>query len=157
MGYEKIKRPLLLPGGMEVSGGSTFTGAVTQSAAVTGALQTLSSASTGTTITNYGVTTIWQSHAGTTDQTWKLAGPIPGVAKTVFIEPGLRTVTITCTAIAADPFYGSTDTTSLVMTSDASDIGFPVRIQLMGVTSLVTGATGTKWAVLKLATGVTIS
>ena len=163
MGYEKIKRPILAPGGLQVTGGSTFTGAVNQTATVTqtGAaiipVQTLSSASTATVITNYGLTTIWQSHAGTTDQTWKLAAPVVGHDKTILIEPGLRTVTITCTAIAADPFYGSTDTTSLVMTSDASDIGFPVAIQLKGVTSLYTGATGVKWAVLELATGVTIA
>ena len=146
MGFQKIKRPILATGGMRID-----------QKTANHPVQTLSSASTATVITNYGVTTIWQSHAGTTNQTWKLAAPAEGTEKTLLIEPGLRTVTITCTAGTTDIWYGSTDTTSLVMTSDASDIGYPVCIQLRGVTSLYTGATGVKWAVLKLATGVTFS
>lgn len=162
MGYEKIKRPILAPGGLQVTGGSTFTGAVNQTGTVTqtGAavipVQTLSSASTGTVITAYGITTIWGTVDGTTNQTYKLAAPVVGYEKKIFIEPGLRTITITCTAGGTDPFYGSTDTTSLVATSDASDNEIAC-IQLAGVTSLLTGATGTKWGIVSMTTAISIT
>ena len=158
MGYEKIKRPLLLPGGMEVAGGSTFTGAVTHSAAVTGAVQTLSSVSTATAITNYGVTTIWQTTAGTTDQTWKLAAPELGVRKTIMFNPGGRTITITSTATGTDPFNGSTNTTSLVATSDADDFATMGVIDLVGVTATTgQGTSGTRWGIVHLTTAISIA
>jgi hypothetical protein len=163
MGYRKIKRPILAPNGLEVTGASTFSGVATFTAApvLSGVgldqnLQTLSSDSTGTTINSYGITTIWQTIDGTTNQTFKLAAPTAGVEKTILVEPGLRTVTITSTATGTDPFYGSTDTTSLVVTSDASDLEIAC-IRLAGVTSLQTGATGTKWAVLTMTTAISIT
>ena len=177
MGYEKIQqRRIWQPaGGLEVGGGSTFTGAVnmtntvtmsgagTQSVAqtVTAApiysgvgpisdVQTLTSGSTATVITNYGITTIWQTAAGDTDQTFKLAAPTVGVSKTISVTPGFRDVTITCTAAGTDPFYKSTDSVSIVVSSDADN----AMIELVGVTSIQTGATGEKWAVLRMSTDI---
>jgi hypothetical protein len=151
MGYEKIKRPLLTPGGLQVTGASTFTAAPTWSGVgPVQAVQTLSSASTGTVITAYGVTTIWQTVAGTTNQTFKLAAPVVGTEKTIFVTPGARTVTITCTAGGTDPFYKSTDSVSIQVSSDADN----AMIQAVGVTSLLTGATGTKWAVTYMSTAI---
>ena len=134
MGFQKIKRPVLAPRGMAVS-----------------PIQTLSSASTGTEITNYGVTTIWQSIIGTTDNSFALAAPVLGQEKTIFIQGGARKVTITCTG--TDPFYGSTDTTSIVATSSADDTKI-ATIKLVGVTSIQTLATGLKWGAIYLSTAI---
>ena len=151
MGYEKIKRPILSPGGLQVSGGSTFTGAVNFSGVgQTNTVQTLSSESTGTLITNYGITTLWQTVAGTTNQEFKLAAPTVGVEKTLFVTPGARDVTITCTAAGTDPFYKSTDSVSIVVSSDADN----AVINMIGVQSLLTGATGEKWAVTYWSTDI---
>ena len=179
MGYKKFKRPILAPAGLQMDGGSTFTGAVNISGALTisgaqtisgvqtytaaptysgvgpiSAVQTLDSGDTGTVITGYGVTTIWQTTAGTTNQTWKLAGAAAGASKTILFNAGDRTITITCTANGTDPFYKSTDTVSLVGTSDVDNFGV---IQLSGVTSIHTGATGLKWNVDYKSTAISIS
>ena len=155
MGFKKIKRPILAPGGLQVSGGSTFTGSVvTSGVGITNTVQTLTSASTATVINAYGITTMWQTTAGTTDQTWKLAGATVGAEKTILFNAGQRTITITCTANGTDPFYKSTNTSSLVGTSNVDNDGV---IELTGVTSIMTGATGIKWAVQYLSTAISIS
>jgi len=146
MGYKKIKRPVLSPGGVEV-----------YNVGVTDTVQTLSSASTATVITNYGLTTIYQTTAGSTDQTWKLAAPALGVRKSIIFAPGARTITITSTATGTDPFYNSTNTTSLVATSDADDFAGMGVIDLVGVTALKTGATGLKWGIIRLTTAISIT
>lgn len=134
MGYRKFKRPIVAPG-----------------------VQTLTSASTGTTITNYGLTSIIMTTAGSTDVTFKLAAPKVGVAKTILFSPGARTVTFTSTATGTDPFLNSTNTTSLVATSDADDYAGVGVIELFGATSVKTGATGTKWGVVRLTTAISIT
>ena len=153
MGYEKIQRPVLAKGTVGPSNvpGLSGLGGID-------AIQTLTSASTATVITNYGVTTIWQTTAGSTDQTWKLAAPSLGVRKTIMFNPGLRTITITSTATGTDPFNGSTNTTSLVATSDADDFATMGVVDLVGVTATTgQGTSGIRWGIVHLTTAITVT
>lgn len=139
MGYKKIKRPLMANRDVRIP------------------VQTLSSDSTGTLITNYGLTTIYMTTAGTTDVTFKLDAPKLGERKQIMFSPGGRTVTFTCTAGGTDPFANSTNTSSLVATSNADDFAAMGVIDLIGVTALKSGATGLKWGVTHMTTAITIT
>jgi len=115
MGYEKHKRPLLLARGAQARSLSTSLNAPltfsTNSARVEH-VQTLTGASTGTTITNYGLTKItWTSTQSTaTNYVYTLAAPVAGIEKRIIgWEASASTKTITVrTLTSAATFAGST-------------------------------------------------
>jgi hypothetical protein len=112
MGFEKIKRPILAPGGLQITGGSTFTGAVSADAGVTEAVQSLTGASTGTTLTRYGYTFITVASAtesATAGQyRFRLPTPIAGARKTISVDNATTRLIQVVAATSGATFYGTT-------------------------------------------------
>ena len=114
-------RPLQLRNGLETRGSVVFS---------TGGkkvdyVQTLTGASTGTTITNYGITTIavTTAAAGTAaNLVFTLAAPVAGVEKIIAVRtPTTKEVQVrTPSSAAAHNFFGSTFNALLWSTQGAS-------------------------------------
>ncbi len=133
MGFEKTKRPLLAPGGKWTVGNATA------NAGQISNFQALTGGSTGTIVTNEGVTRIL---VGSTEGTasgilpFRLANPIPGVLKTIIVDSNSTKIihVRTQTSTTGFNFYGSTKN-ALVWTTGGT--GPPPSIDLIGVSTSV--------------------
>lgn len=142
MGLDKNKRPILAVGGLEVPGGSTFTGTVVMSGAgVTDTVQSLTGASTGTTITNYGITLInvvssTESTSAAASIGFTMAGVSAGVQKTLVVSPQ-STEAVAVSLAAGDNLLGmSTKQTILYFTTSASTGESAAKtVHLVGLTT----------------------
>lgn len=125
MGFLKIKQPLL------------------ESGRAIAPIQSLTAASTGTLVTNYGVTVISSS-----GKTFRLAAPArQGEVKEVILRPTAAGGKISLRpASTASVFYNSTKGT--LQTTTAQNAQPAASVRLYAVTS-------TQWAVLSKTTGVT--
>ena len=132
MGFLKIKQPLL------------------ESGRAVAPAQSLTSASTGTTVGGYGVTIISSSAA----KTYKLSAPVrAGVVKEVIFRSSLTGAKITLLAggSTAATFFNSTKGT--VVSSTAQHAQPPATVRLIAVST----GTSLKWSLLSKTTGCTIA
>ena len=163
MGFIKHKRPVLAPGG-QFTAGTTFAGAVNITGALTASgtvavsgaqtvtatqtysgagyvenVQTLTGESTGTEVTNYGITviTVESSADGTVAATlpFTLANPEPGVAKFIIVDNNSTKIihVRTGSSATASNFYGSTKN-ALSWTTGGT--GSPPSAELIGISTL---------------------
>lgn len=105
-------------------------------------VQALTAASTGTQITAYGATTITHTTAG--DKAYKLAAPITGVEKHIFVRSG-STAVITIRANSTAVTFFPTTMNLITCTSGAK-----VSLQLIGLSA-------TSWGVQARSTGVALA
>jgi len=112
-------RPLLLRNGLETRGSVVFS----TGAGKVDHVQTLTGDSTGTTITNYGITTIALStgaNGTAANLVFTLAAPVAGVAKIIAVSaPTTKEVQVR-TPTSAATFFGSTFNALLWSTQGAS-------------------------------------
>ena len=132
MGFLKIKQPLL------------------ESGRAVAPAQSLTSASTGTTLSGYGVTIISSSAS----KVYKLSTPVrAGVVKEVLLRTSLTGAQITVLAggSTAATFFNSTKGT--VLSKAAQHAQPPATVRLISVST----GTSLKWSVLGNTTGCTIA
>lgn len=141
MGLDKEKRPILAQGGLQVNSASTFTGNIVQS---TGSawiehIQSLTGASTGTAVTNYGLTKIvvLTSTEGTAaNLVYTLTAPgAAGKRKAIVVDNNsTKTVEVrTPSSAAASNFFGSTKN-AVLWSTGSTDL--PARVSLISASSL---------------------
>lgn len=156
MGWRKEKRPLLAAKGFETRAASTFKGTVNLSTGgkLVDHVQELTGASTGTAVTNYGVTRITVASstesATAAELVFKLNSPVAGVRKTLIIDGdagSTKTIKVR-TQTSAESFYGST-MNSLTVATGSTDTA--TYAELVGLSTSV-------WAITSLAsTSVTLA
>jgi hypothetical protein len=104
-------------------------------------VQTLTGASTGTTVTNYGVTTIASTGNGTADDLiYSIAEPYQGARKTIIVDNGSTKLVDVRTSSSLTLFFGSTKNAVRFTTGST---GLPVSVDLVGISSAV-------WAVVDI-------
>lgn len=105
-------------------------------------VQALTSASTGTQITNFGVTTI--THTSTGDKTYKLARPLAGVTKNISVRNGGSTQNVFIRSV-------STAVTFFPTTANLMDFaGANPSVSLVGIST-------SQWAITARTTGITLT
>jgi len=142
MGLDKKTRPILAVGGLQVTGGSTFTDTVVMSGAgLTDTVQALTGASTGTTITNYGVTYInvvssTESTSAAASIGYTMAGVVAGTHKMLVVSPQ-STEAIKVSLATGDNFLGmSTKQTTMNFSTSASTAEPAAKtVHLVGLTT----------------------
>ena len=105
-------------------------------------VQALTAASTGTQITNFGATTITHSSGG--DKAYKLARPLAGVTKHIFVRSASTAVVTIRNASTAVTFY---PTTSNLITCTS---GAKVSLLMIGLST-------SSWGIQARSTGVALS
>lgn len=105
-------------------------------------VQALTAASTGTRITSYGATSITHSTAG--DKAFKLAAPVTGVEKHIFIRSA-STAVITIRANTTAVTFFPTTANLITCTSGAK-----VSLHLIGLSA-------TSWGIQARSTGVALA
>lgn len=155
------KRPFLVRDALQVNGNSTFTGNVTMSGtlAVTGAVtnsgavthsagyreafQAMTGASTGTNVTNYGITRIVttsnteSTSAGTVKFT--IANPVEGVIKRIAVQNDTTKLIEIVTVSSSNVFQG---TTMNAIQWTTGSTGAPGQVELWGCTDAATWMIG---------------
>jgi hypothetical protein len=152
MGVYKFRKKILATQGIDSTGNSTwagtqtFGGAVTFTARRADPIQALTGASTGTQVTNYGITKIVNASAtesGTGARlVYTIANPVAGVRKTLIVQADTTRTIQVRTATSLLTFMGSTFNALEWSTGGASTMGPPVA-ELIGITSA-------QWAVNSL-------
>jgi hypothetical protein len=139
MGYLKFRKPILAYEGLANSSLATrSTDTYIYNPRVFEKIQTLTGASTGTAVTNYGITSI--AVASSTEGTaanliYSLAAPVAGITKTIIVDCGGSTKEVQVrTASSAQTFWGSTKN-SLLFSTDSTG----------AVTAHLVGASTSKW------------
>lgn len=107
-------------------------------------IQALSTASTGTPITNYGVTTLVSNTSDVADKAYKLAAPVKGIEKTLIIRSNSTTV-ITVRSVSTGVVFFPTTGNLITATSGAKAF-----ISLVGLSA-------TEWGIVSRSTGLTVA
>lgn len=139
-----FKRPLLLVNGLEsdstatFDGTANFNGLATFSSGIAESVQSLTGKSTGTEITNYGITKIICA-SGTESATaarwvYKIANPVPGIHKWIVVQADTTETVQVRTKTSTHVFFGSTFNALEWSTNGASTMGPPVA-HLIGIST----------------------
>lgn len=141
MGYRKERRPVLFRAGLNASTNQhTSTGAW-----LVDSIQSLTGTSTGTAVTNFGVTHITSTGSGGAGvKVFTLNAPIKGVHKWIIGEvTSTKSVQVrTPSSAAGSVFLGSTKN-SITFTTGSTFVSPPRSVHLVGMSSV-------KWAVLSV-------
>lgn len=137
MGYKKERRPVLFRAGVNASTNNhTSTGAY-----YVENIQSLTGASTGTTVTNFGVTHITSTGAGGAGaKVFTLAAPVKGVRKTLLVEVTSTKAVSVRTPTSVATFLGSTKN-SFSFATGSTYTSPPRSVELVGMSA-------TQWAII---------